>query len=423
MQRHERQNESNGSCVDRSYSVRTSRTETYSVVCRSGILSLGDRTLASVLRCDSPVLVVLTPSVDHLYGHRLRQYVSAHCPSGAVSFMVVACSETRKSMEQVLAVCERASQAGLARRSQIVCVGGGVSLDIVGLAATLFRRGISQIRVPTTLIGMIDAGIGVKNAVNFTGTKSLLGTFAAPEACIIDPSFLATLPRRHLQCGLAEMIKIAVMCSPGLFVRIEERSKQLLGDVCGMPSELSADLIQLSVQWTLTELEKNLFERSELFQGTYARKLDFGHTFSPYIEVASDHRVLHGEAVAIDMAICAILARRLGILDEASCNRLVGLLLRLGLPIYCHGLDSAAMYGSLQSIVQHRDGNLNLALPIGIGHATFMKELSQVSAALLDEAWQLLFRLSSMAATHSDAPRAEMNSKVSGASGTLEQAR
>lgn len=384
------------------YSVRASRNENYNIICRSGILSLQDRTLANVLRSDAPVLVVSTPSVDRLYGDRLQRYLSMNGPRTAISFMVLACSETRKSMEQVLAVCQRAAEARLARGSQIVCVGGGVLLDISGLAATLFRRGIPHIRVPTTLIGMIDAGIGVKNGINFGGSKSLLGTFSAPEACIIDPSFLATLPRRHLQCGLAESIKIATMCSPELFARLDAHADRLLGDAFGMPLELAEDLVQLSVQWTLNELDLNLFERKELFHDTYARKLDFGHTFSPYIEAASHHRLLHGEAVAVDMAVSAELAHSLGILDEASWARLLNLLRRVGLPIYWSGMDPGAMYASLESIVRHRDGNLNLVLPAGIGRATFVRDLSEVSVALLDEVSQRLSRLSSKEDAYAD---------------------
>lgn len=382
-----------------SYSVKTMLDEDYEIICRSGILSKGDKTLENILRSDA-VLVVATPSVDHLYGDQLRQYFSAHCSHTAVSYMVLPCSEERKRMDQVLAVCQQASESSLSRRSQIVCVGGGVSLDIVGLAATLFRRGIPHIRVPTTLIGMIDAGIGVKTAVNFNNSKSLLGTFTAPEACIIDPSFLATLPRRHLQCGLAEMIKVAVMCSHELFAHLEAHADWLLSDASEMQFELTKDLIQLSVQLTLKELELNLFERSELFHETYARKLDFGHTFSPYIEIASQHRILHGEAVAIDMAICAELAHSMGILDEASCKRLLNVILTVGLPIHCFEMDPGDMYASLKSIVRHRNGNLNLALPTGIGSAMFVRDLSEVSAALLEEVWQRLSLLSSKASTY-----------------------
>lgn len=377
---------------DWSYSVPALRDDSYDVICHTNILALEDRTLANAFRADTPILVVSTPSVDRIYGDQLRRYVAAKGPRAAVSFIVLECAEARKGMDQVLAVCHCAAEAHLARRSQIVCVGGGVSLDIAGLASSLYRRGIPFISVPTTLIGMIDAGIGVKNGINFGGCKSLLGAFSPPEACIIDPSFLATVPRRHLQCGLAEAIKIAIMCSPELFARLEVPVDQLLGDVCGMPLESAENVVQLSVQWTLSELELNLFERNELFPDTYARKLDFGHTFSPYIEAASAHRILHGEAVAIDIALSAELAYSMGILDKALRSRFLNLLRRVGLPIYPSGIDAGTMYASLESIVRHRNGNLNLVLPAGLGCATFVRNLSDIPPALLNDVMQRLSR-------------------------------
>jgi 3-dehydroquinate synthase len=377
-----------------SYSVRASRNESYDVVCHAHILALDDTMLANAFRDEAPILIVSTPSVDRIYGHKLRRYVAENVRRAPVSFMVLECSEPQKGMDQVLAVCQRAAEARLARRSQIVCVGGGVSLDISGLAATLFRRGIPFIGVPTTLIGMIDAAIGVKNGINFGGSKSMLGAFSPPEMCIVDPSFLVTVPRRHLQCGLAEVIKIATMCSPELFACLEVRSDQLLDEVCGMPLELAEDLVQLSIQCTLSELELNLFERNELFPDTYARKLDFGHTFSPYIEVGSVHRILHGEAVAIDMAVSAELAYRLGILEEALRDRFLYLLRRVGLPIYPSGIDNRRIYASLESVVRHRNGNLNLVLPAGLGCAAFIRDLSDISATLVSEVIQRLSQLS-----------------------------
>ncbi len=153
----------------------------------------------------------------------------------------------------------------------------------------------------------------------------------------------------------------------------------------------------MAVGETLDELELNMFERRDLSQGQYARKLDFGHTFSPHIEVATGHRLLHGEAVAIDMAISAVLADRLGLLDVAARDRLLDLLCRLGLPIHCAGIDTGALHASLSSIVRHRNGKLNLALPSRIGDAVFVHDLSEVSVALLDEIWLWLARLSANA--------------------------
>ena len=374
-----------------SYSVAAPRLDRYDVVYRAGLLSAVDQTLASALRADTSTLVVSTPSVDRLYGPQLRQYLSSRPSRSRVSYMVLSCAESDKSIEMVLAVCERAAEVGLARRSQILSIGGGVVLDIAALAATLFRRGVPHVRVPTTLIGMIDAGLGVKNAVNFLDSKSLLGTFTPPVACFIDPSFLTTLPRRHLQCGLAELVKIAVMCSSSLFDRFEERADQLLLGPVGMDPAQSGDLIQDAAYWTMKELELNLFEKGELFEReSYARRLDFGHTFSPFIETTSSHRVLHGEAVAIDIAISVELAHRMGVLDEGSRTRVLDGLRRVGLPTHPHGLDPVEAHAALGSVVKHRDGRLNLPLPSKIGEATFVERLSEVGLPLLREVFRSL---------------------------------
>jgi 3-dehydroquinate synthetase len=156
-----------------------------------------------------------------------------------------------------------------------------------------------------------------------------------------------------------------------------------------------ASRVERSIHWTLKELELNLFERKALFDDRYARKLDFGHTFSPFLEIASEHSLLHGEAVAVDMAICAALARHLGVLDEISAARLLGLISRAGLPIHCAGIDPLAMHASLRSVVRHRDGKLNLALPDRIGGAVFIRDLADVSVSLVDEVWRQLGQLSS----------------------------
>lgn len=373
---------------ERIYSAKAGRDESYDVIYHPKLLRPEDAALASVLRPNTRTLVVTTPAIDRLYGERLRHYLSRNCGSANMSFMVLACSERQKGMDEVLAVCRHAAEAQLARRSQIVCIGGGVALDICGLAATLFRRGIPCVRVPTTLIGMIDAAIGVKNGINFGGAKSLLGSFSAPEVCLVDSSFLATLPCRHLQCGLAESIKIATMCSRELFDHLDQWGHRFLNNFPETPSCVTKALIQESIYWTLKELELNLFERNEIFPASYARKLDFGHTFSPYIEAASHHDILHGEAVAIDMAISSELSLRLGLLDEASHRQILGLLRRLSLPVYWPGIDVFAMHASLHGVVRHRNGNFNLVVPTGIGSAAFIKDLSEISATLLDEVLQ-----------------------------------
>jgi 3-dehydroquinate synthase len=125
--------------------------------------------------------------------------------------MVLHCNEATKSVEQVLRVCERARQVGLDRSGLLIGIGGGICTDIVTVAASWIRRSIRYIRVPTTLVGQADAGIGIKGAVNFSQKKSYLGCFHPPRAVIITPPFLKTLPHNNLREGFAEIIKMAII--------------------------------------------------------------------------------------------------------------------------------------------------------------------------------------------------------------------
>lgn len=128
-------------------------------------------------------LVVTTPTVAATYAQAIWRPLQA--VDNKVSLMVLYCDEATKSYDQALRICQQASEIGLDRTGFLVALGGGVCSDIVTVAASWIRRGIRHIRVPTTLIGQIDAGIGIKGAVNFEGKKSYLGCFYPPEAVVI----------------------------------------------------------------------------------------------------------------------------------------------------------------------------------------------------------------------------------------------
>lgn len=246
-------------------------------------------------------------------------------------------------------------------------------LDIVGLAAAIYRRGVRHIRVPTTLIGLIDAGIGIKNGVNFKRKKSALGTFYPPEMALLDPSFLKTLPDHHVKDGLSEALKMAIVGDRTLFELMEANGDALL------PTRLSTrvghEVITASVKGMLAALSTNLYELDG-----YCRMVDFGHTFSPFIESATSYRVTHGQAVAVDMAISATLACEFGLLGEQDLERILRLMRVLDLPIFHESLlRTNELHQSLRSIVAHRDGALNLVVPTGIGAYEFIRNASDVS--------------------------------------------
>lgn len=341
-----------------------------------GLLDPGNHLLRDSLGARR-ALVVTSPSVWSLYGRSLHDYLSSGPVRAEVEYLVLDRAEASKSLDAAVEVCERASAAGLRRTSPIVAVGGGVCSDICGLAAALHHRGVPHLKVPTTLVGMIDAGIGSKNAVNHGGRKSALGTFHPPEHSLLDPGFLASLPRHHLANGLAEIVKLAIVSDAALFELVAGEVGSLLDSNFSAPAAVISRIIRLSVTGMLRELAANPFETAD-----YRRQVDFGHTFSPHVEVQSGHSVLHGEAVAIDMALSSQLARELGLLAGADLERILSLLEAAGLPTTWPPLSADALWASLAGVVEHRNGDLHLVVPTRIGRCEYLG-LERVSPTLL----------------------------------------
>lgn len=336
------------------------------------LLSGDGETLCNVLS-RTPAMILTTPSVDRHFGALLRAIVSRSRGDNPCGYHVIECREHTKDIRQCLEICALAFDAKLPRGGTLVAIGGGVCLDIVGLASAIYRRGVRNIKIPTTLIGIIDAGIGIKNAVNFEHKKSAIGTFYPPELTLLDPKFLRTLPERHVKDGLSEALKIAIVGDGALFELMEAHAGVLL------PTRLSTqtghDVIAKSVKAMLTALSGNLYELD-----SYRRMVDFGHTFSPFIESDTAYQVTHGQAVAVDIAISTTLARHLGLLGEAEFERIVRLMLAMELPIFHECiLQTRKLHQSLASIVAHRDGALNLVVPSGIGSYQFIDSASEVS--------------------------------------------
>jgi 3-dehydroquinate synthase len=347
-----------------------------------GLLDPATPALAKVVGCRRALLVT-TPTVARLYGDRLASQISAHGLD--ISILKLACTEQSKSLDLVSQVCARAVELGIDRRGVLVGLGGGVCTDLVTVAASWIRRGVTHIRIPTTLVGQIDAGIGLKGAVNFRGKKNFLGCFYPPEAVLIDPLFLRSLSVGHLRCGLSEIIKIALVRDAELFGLVEAYAPSFLATGFAAPVAESLHVLWLAARRMLEELETNPYEDK-----TYQRLVDFGHTFSPLLEAATQFTLPHGEAVAVDMALSAVLAADLGLLPIEVCGRILDVLLAVGLPIYAAPLTPALCEEALKEAARHRGGVPNLVVPVAIGSATFLEHMEWLSPAFLDRAIQWL---------------------------------
>lgn len=325
-----------------------------------------------------PAMVVVDRLVHRMYGDALDRYAKRHLT--CLDVVTVDGREESKTWAQVEDICQHAIDLGLRRDGVIVAVGGGITLDIAGLAASLYRRGIRFVRVPTTLVGMVDVCVGIKQAVNHGRKKNILGAFYPPFGGINDLTFLKTLSGRHVACGVSEILKMAVLRDPLLFELIEAYAPRLIASNFQKPQAAAHQIVVRAELAMMRELQPNLFE------GDLRRFVDFGHSFSPSLESTSGYQLHHGEAVALDMLLSASLAVRRGICAASVVRRMAALYRIVGLPV-SHPLCRAnALVESLRDVRIHRGGDLNLVVPTAIGAATFIQEVDdeEVAAAISD---------------------------------------
>ena len=208
----------------------------------------------------------------------------------------------------------------------VITLGGGVVSDVGGMAASLYARGMPLIHVPTTLIGQADASIGGKTAIDYAGNKNAIGTIYPPRLVLIDPIFLKTLPKRELNSGLAEMVKMALIGSPNLWFKL---TKSLRRHLRGFDSGIEV-IIRDAVQEKLKYVASDEFERKNGIR----ELLNFGHTFAHGFEAATNYSsLLHGEAVAIGMRAASWLSMELGLLHDDIWREIEIVLGRLPIPV------------------------------------------------------------------------------------------
>jgi 3-dehydroquinate synthase len=331
-----------------------------------------------------PALFAVDATVRNLYGRALRNYAALRL--GRCAFATVRPGDASKSWSQVAYLCEQAERASLPRDGVIVGVGGGVTLDIAGLAASLYHRGAPYLRVPTTLLGMVDVAVGIKHAINFNGRKSLLGTFYAPLGAINDISFLKTLPRSELANGFSEIIKLGLARDRELFAWVEQYGPRLVQTGYEQPPEWGVRIALRAEYVMMADLQPNLYEQDR------RRYPDFGHTFSAAMEEVTRYELPHGAAVAADMLLATILSVTRGICEESVLNRLVALYEALGLLSLPESCTSEVLARGLQAARLHRGGQIHMVVPKALGKACFLDDVT------VDEARSALERAASICA-------------------------
>lgn len=319
--------------------------------------------------------VVLAASVNRLYGPVIRAYFE-HQGIEARIFALPS-GEEHKTIQTYLSLAQALDEFPVHRRDEpLIAIGGGVLTDAAAFLASTYRRGIPHIKIPTTLMGYVDAAIGIKNGLNFNGHKNRLGAFQPPQRVFLDRAFLQTLPRRHLLNGLAEIIKLAVIKDAGLFDLLERDGAHCLDSA--FQDERGQALLNRAIGGMLEELEPNIFEEE------LARKVDFGHTFSYGLETRHEAHLLHGEAVLLDILLSTQIAQGRGLLCPEEAQRIFHLVTALGYNLDLRILDTETLWNSLEERTYHRNGLQRTPLPAGLGECVFANDIqhAEVETAL-----------------------------------------
>lgn len=268
------------------------------------------------------------------------------------------------------------------RHSYIAAVGGGSVLDLVGYAAAVSHRGIKHIRIPTTVLSQNDSGVGVKNGINYFEKKNFLGTFAPPVAVFNDALYLKTLDDRDWRSGISEAIKVALIKDPSFFTWLETNARSLV----------SRDINAMNyLIHRCAELHMLHIAGSDPFETGSSRPLDFGHWSAHKLEQLSHFEVLHGEAVAMGMALDTVYSNLCGRLSDDETERVIGLLKEFGFDLTHPLMEVEAAYSAilrgLEEFREHLGGRLTIMLlnKIGIG-----AEVHEIDTELLKQAGKKL---------------------------------
>ncbi len=259
-------------------------------------------------------------TVSQLHAGILFEQLSTQTPA---SLWVIDNGESFKSLETVEYLAREMVKGGIDRGSVIVAVGGGVIGNLSGLTAALLFRGIRFVHVPTTLIAAADSVASLKQAVNLSVGKNLLGCFHKPTAVLIDLNFLRTLPSTQIRSGMYEIIKNALTVATENIPLLESGLKQ---DANYSDTELMV-IVEAGLLAKQKVMKADKCERKE------ALVFEYGHTVGHAIELAAEGRVPHGEAVGLGMIVAAEVASRLGRLSEADRSLHHRLLRRNGLTV------------------------------------------------------------------------------------------
>jgi 3-dehydroquinate synthase len=291
-----------------------------------------------------------------------------------VGTKIVAAGEATKSFPALAELCESLLETGLERGGLVIALGGGVIGDLTGLAASLVRRGVRLVQIPTTLLSQVDSSIGGKTGINTPQGKNLVGTFHQPSLVLADTALLQTLPPREFRSGYVEAAKFGLLGDAAFFTWLEKNWQS----VFAFENDALTNAVEVSVRGKAGVVARDETETGERML------LNLGHTFGHALEAWAGYsqRLLHGEAVSIGVCQAYQLSHQLGLIDAATVERVTAHLRAVGLPTRVADIpgdskpDAAMLVKIMGQDKKVRDGRLTLILARGIGEAFVSRDIT-----------------------------------------------
>ena len=318
--------------------------------------------VASLATLPQKNILVVADSNTSIYLNKITS--SLTIAGKTVYTWVFPAGEASKNIDNAMKLCAYASQLKLGRNALFAALGGGVTGDLTGFAASIYMRGVDFIQIPTSLLAMVDSSVGGKTAVDTPDGKNLVGAFHQPKLVIIDCNLLKTLPQREIACGMAEIVKTAMI----LDCNFAKELQSLTLD------EILADLskVKFAVKRSC-EIKAQVVSQDEKETGLSGRVfLNYGHTFGHALEHLSAFTLAHGEAVAIGMDIAAFVAQNLKLCDENVIKFQHDLLEKYHItpekfPASFINKDVQKIIALMKGDKKNGDGKFRAVLPLAIG--------------------------------------------------------
>lgn len=302
------------------------------------------------------LFIIIDANVNRYYGKNIQTVLSDNF--NKVFVYVLQPGEKSKSVKKLFSVYSSLIENNFGRDTLLISIGGGVTGDIAGFAASSFMRGIQLIHIPTTIIAAIDSSVGGKTGINYKNLKNNIGSFYHPEFILIDTSFFSTLNSREINSGVGEIIKYAFLIGEDFFDFIFTNIEKIYS----LNPSIIKKIIIASITFKSSVVEFDEKEKD------LRKILNLGHTFAHAIESEMNFRIKHGEAVIAGITAVLFLSNKVGVLSTTSLSRMLSLIsiARINFKLKPASFNSIFEFMMLDK--KNTDGRINFVLVKDVGN-------------------------------------------------------